>query len=247
MADKKKLPSTFFNMVMVLTCIALVSALALGFTYSSTKDAIAQVEVKRTLKALEEVLPEFNNNPNDEKYILEDEAYKDMEFFPAKKDDQSVGIAVRTYSDNGFNERIWLMVGFTTDLKINAISVLKHKETPGLGTKMKEPKFKDQFNGKDPANFKLIVSKDGGQVDAISAATISSRAFCEATQKAYTAVKENPQSTEAPKVDAPQTEEPKTETPVTDEQDAGEVKTEEQKVEQANAEKTVPTGEEGGK
>lgn len=190
MADKKKLPSTFLNMVLVLSVIALVSALALGLTYSGTKKAIAEVEVKRTLAALEKVLPEFDNNPNDEKYTMEGDAFAEMEFFPATKDGQPVGIAVRTYSDNGFSERIWLMVGFTNDKKLNNISVLKHKETPGLGTKMKEPKFKTQFEGKDPAAFKLIVKKDGGDVDAISAATISSRAFCEATQKAYDALQQ---------------------------------------------------------
>jgi electron transport complex protein RnfG len=190
MPDKKKLPSTFLNMVMVLIIISLVSALALGFTYSVTKNAIAQVEVKRTLTALEQVLPEFNNNPNDEKYTLDDSdnKYKDLEIYPAKKDGQPIGTAVKTYSDKGFNERIWLMVGFDNHNKINKISVLKHKETPGLGNKMAEPRFKDQFNGKDPANFKLKVKKDGGDVDAISAATISSRAFCDAAERAYQAL-----------------------------------------------------------
>jgi electron transport complex protein RnfG len=191
MADKKKkLPSTFLNMVLVLSVIALVSALALGFTYTSTKDAIAQVEVNRTIKALKLVLPEFDNDPNAEKYTLEDEEYAEMEFFPAKKDGKFIGTAVRTYSDNGFTERIWLMVGFTPDKKINAISVLKHKETPGLGSKMNDKKFKTQFYGKDPASFQLKVKKDGGQIDAISAATISSRAFCDATEKAFAALKE---------------------------------------------------------
>jgi electron transport complex protein RnfG len=80
------------------------------------------------------------------------------------------------------------MVGFDTDKKIINISVLKQKETPGLGTKIKEPKFKDQFKGKDPASFKMAVKKDGGEVDAISAATITSRAFCEAVNKAYQAL-----------------------------------------------------------
>lgn len=184
--EKKKLESTFPNMVLVLTVIAAISALALGFTYSATKDAIAQVEVNRTLKALGEVLPAFNNNPNDEKYMVEGD--DDLQIYPAKTDDQQVGIAVKTYSDKGFNERIWLMVGFDKDKKINNISVLKHKETPGLGTKMKEPKFKDQFNGKDPASYTLKVTKDSGDVDAISAATISSRAFCDAVQRAYDAL-----------------------------------------------------------
>lgn len=188
MANNKKLPSTFPNMVIVLTLIALVSALALGFTYSGTKKAIAMVEVKRTLKALGEVLPEFNNSPDKEKYTLAGKDYKQLEFYPAKKDGQPVGTAVKTFSDSGFNERIWLMVGFDKDNKINRIAVLKHKETPGLGTKMKKARFKNQFNGKDPVRFKLKVKKDGGDVDGISAATISSRAFCEAAQKAYDAL-----------------------------------------------------------
>lgn len=184
--EKKKLASTFPNMVLVLTIIAAISALALGFTYSATKGAIAQVEVNRTLKALNNVLPEFNNNPNDEKYMVEGD--DDLLIYPAQKDDQPVGIAVKTYSDKGFSERIWLMVGFDNEKKINNVSVLKHKETPGLGTKMKEPKFKDQFKGKDPASYTLKVTKDSGDVDAISAATISSRAFCDGVQRAYDAL-----------------------------------------------------------
>jgi electron transport complex protein RnfG len=77
------------------------------------------------------------------------------------------------------------MAGFRPDGTIINISVLEQKETPGLGTKMAEPAFKDQFNDKNPDQFKLKVKKDGGQVDAITAATISSRAFCDAIQKAY--------------------------------------------------------------
>jgi electron transport complex protein RnfG len=184
----KKLPSTFANMVIVLTSISVVSALALAFTYSATKDAIAQVGVKRTLKALQQVLPEFNNDPTGEKYTVEEPEFKDMELYPARKDDQPVGTAVQTYSDNGYGGRILLMVGFDNAAKIIAISVLKQTETPGLGNKMVAPTFKDQFKGKDPSAFKMTVRKDGGEVDAISAATISSRAFCDAVDRAYRAL-----------------------------------------------------------
>jgi electron transport complex protein RnfG len=188
MADKKKkkLPSTFANMFIVLSLISLVSALALGFTYSITKEPIEMVKVKRTLKALGNVLPAFDNSPDQEKYTLK--GFDGLEFFPATKDGQLVGTAVKTYSDKGFNERIWLMVGFDLNNKINNIDVLEQKETPGLGTKMKEPKFKNQFPGKDPASFRLKVKKDSGDVDAISAATISSRAFCDAVERAYQAL-----------------------------------------------------------
>lgn len=190
-ADKKadkKLPSTFVNMVIALTLISVVSALALAFTYSVTKDAIAQVGAKETLKALHQVLPEFNNDPIKEKYALDNPEFKDIEFYPAKKDGQLVGTAVQTYSDNGYGGRISLMVGFDNTDKITSVAILKQSETPGLGNRMVEPSFKDQFNGKDPSTFKLKVKKDGGDVDAITAATITSRAFCDAVEKAYQAI-----------------------------------------------------------
>jgi electron transport complex protein RnfG len=63
--------------------------------------------------------------------------------------------------------------------------VLEQKETPGLGTKMKGDKFLRQFRGKDPSSFNLKPKKDGGDVDALTGATITTRAFGEATQLAY--------------------------------------------------------------
>ena len=66
-------------------------------------------------------------------------------------------------------------------------SVISHAETPGLGAKMTEPAFYSQFEGKNPASFRLSVTKDGGDVDAITASTITSRAFCDAVDRAYRA------------------------------------------------------------
>jgi len=186
MTNKKKLASTFPNMIIVMTVVALTSALALSITNMGTLKARQMVEIKRTIAALKKVLPEFDNDPNGEKYSLA--GFAEMEFFPAKKNGLPVGTAIKTYSDQGFSERIWLMVGFDAANKVHRISVLKQRETPGLGTKMKEPKFKKQFTGKDPTSYKLKVKKDGGDVDAITAATISSRAFCDAVSKAYRAL-----------------------------------------------------------
>ena len=102
-------------------------------------------------------------------------------------DEELVGTAIQAGSKKGYNGLIELMVGFSPDGKIYKIDVLQQKETPGLGTKITEDKFKNQFDGQDPKSFVLKVTKDGGEVDAITAATISSRAFCEAVQKAYDA------------------------------------------------------------
>ena len=77
------------------------------------------------------------------------------------------------------------MVGFLPDGVIDSTVVTQQKETPGLGTKMADPKFNGQFAGQNPATFNLYVTKDGGQVDAITASTISSRAVCEALRRAY--------------------------------------------------------------
>ena len=83
------------------------------------------------------------------------------------------------------------MVGFHPDGTINNIAVLEQKETPGLGTKMKDEKFIRQFRDKDPATFNLKVKKDQGDVDALTGATITTRAFGEATQLAYDVFMEN--------------------------------------------------------
>jgi electron transport complex protein RnfG len=185
MSDNK-LPSTFFNMVLILTLISAVATVALAYTYQVTKEPRAQVEVKKTEAALKAILPEFDNNPVAEKYSLT--GYADMEFFPARKGDQPVGWAVKTFSDNGFDSRIWIMAGFDANKNIIDTQVLAMTETPGLGSKLSTEKFRQQFKGKSPAQFKLQVKKDGGSVDALTAATISSRAFCEALDKASLAL-----------------------------------------------------------
>ena len=95
------------------------------------------------------------------------------------------GAAVTGASEKGYSGLVKLMVGFLPDGTINNIEVLEQKETPGLGTKMKGEKFLRQFRGKDPSSFNLKVEKDGGGVDALAGATISTRAFSEATQQAY--------------------------------------------------------------
>jgi electron transport complex protein RnfG len=180
-----KTESTFKNMAVSLTLIALVSSACLGFVYELTKKPIELSILNKKLNAIKLVVPEFTNNPNDEMFRLPTGEGDSLDVYPARKDDAVVGYAVNTYTSKGFSGNISLMAGFKPDGTIINITVLDHKETPGLGTKMSDPEFKDQFMDKDPAGFELKVKKDGGPVDAITAATISSRAFCDAVQRAY--------------------------------------------------------------
>lgn len=179
----KKLESTLTNMILSLLLISAVMAAALGFVYGVTKGPIEQANKQKEIQAVREVLPAFDNDPTIDAKVIDG-----LTFYIGTKGGQNVGCAVKTFTDKGFSGRFDLMVGFIPDGSINQIVVLDQKETPGLGTKMKEAKFKDQFNSLNIASIaskELKVKKDGGSIDAITAATISSRAFCDGVQKAY--------------------------------------------------------------
>ncbi len=180
-----KTESNFKNMFLVLFVICFLASTTLGFIYQVTKAPIEQTKLNKKLYAIKQVVPAFTNDPTVDMLVLPTGEGDSLEVYPAKNNDEVVGYAVKTYTNKGFSGYIGLIVGFKPDGGIINISVLEQKETPGLGTKMAEPQFKDQFNGKDPQNFQMVVKKDGGQVDAITAATISSRAFCDAVQRAY--------------------------------------------------------------
>lgn len=184
-----KTESTFINMVVVLFIVTAVAGLALGSVYSLTKEPIAIAKQKKLNDAIKAVLPEFDSIQ--EQMVIEADGSDSLQFYIATKDGEPIGTAVNTYTMKGFSGLVKLMVGFLPDGSIHNVSVLEHKETPGLGTKMANPKFKDQFMGINPATFNLKVTKDKGDVDAITAATISSRAFCDAVQRAYTTFDQN--------------------------------------------------------
>jgi electron transport complex protein RnfG len=149
------------------------------------------------MNAIGEVVSGFNNDPGSEVHKIG--AGKDtLYFYKARQDENISGIAVETYTYLGFSGLIKLMVGFNPDGSIYSISVLEHAETPGLGDKMIKAKSMDkasglswssQFEGKNPASFNLNVRQDDGEVDAITAATITSRAFCDAVNRAYEGLK----------------------------------------------------------
>ena len=182
----KKIASSFLNMFVTLFVITLISGFSLGAVYSITKAPIAQAKLQKKIKAIKQVLPAFDNNPLSKKVKVKG-AVDSIEIYPGFQKNHLVGVAVTGASNKGFSGLVKLMVGFDTKGKIVNISVLEQKETPGLGTKMKEPKFLKQFIGKNPKQNNLKVKKDGGEIDAISGATISSRAFVESVYDAHKA------------------------------------------------------------
>ena len=180
-----KIESSFKNMLTSLTLITCLASAGLGFVYELTKAPIEQSILNKKIEAIKQVVPEFNNNPYEEMLKLPTGEGDSLDVYIAKMDSDVVGYAISTYTKDGFSGDILLMAGFDVSGSIFNITVLEHKETPGLGTKMAEPDFKDQFKNINPAEIVMKVKKDGGQIDAITSATISSRAFCDAVQRAY--------------------------------------------------------------
>lgn len=183
--SKKK--STFLNMALALIVITIVAGFSLGFVNDLTLEPKAKAKLAKKVNALKMVLPAFDNDLVSQVVRIKSEVAKDsLEVYPAFHSGKFVGAAVIGASEKGFSGLVKIMVGFKPDGSMQDIVVLEQKETPGLGTKMKEEKFLGQFRDKNPTRFDLKVAKDGGDVDALTGATISTRAFTEAAQSAYT-------------------------------------------------------------
>ena len=172
--------SSLKNMVFVLLGICLVTSATVAIVHKVTEDPIEKAKQQKTAAALKAVLPAFDNKPE-----AVDGVYK------ATLGDKVVGYAVESTSPNGFNGNVKLMVGFDAEGNIVNIDVLEQAETPGLGTLMTEPdnSLLKSFKGKKASSVKMTVNKDGGDVEALTAATISSRAYTEAVALAYEAYK----------------------------------------------------------
>ena len=177
---------SIWRLVIVLTCISLLAALALTGVYALTKGPIEQGQREKKEKALQAVLPDYEGTVRDT--VIVDADNEEIPIHLAiGKDGELCGAGIETYTKKAFAGRFDLMVGFDADGSIVNTEVLKAGETPGLGDKINKDKseFALQFNHQNPAEFQLVVKKDGGDVDAITAATISSRAYCDAVQRAY--------------------------------------------------------------
>ena len=174
----KKLESSFANMVIVLTIITVIAASCLGAMNNLTAEPIAASKKAKQEAAIKAVLPEFTS--------LEEDNVNDQKIFRAyNANSELVGIAIET-AELGFGGNITTIVGIDANGAIVDYSLLQHAETPGLGSKLVDWfKVKSDIRGADANKMPLNVSKDGGEYDAITAATISSRAFLNSINKAY--------------------------------------------------------------
>lgn len=180
-------------MFLSLLIICSSSGVILAGVNMITSEPIALSKAQALKEAIRKVTPDFDNNPLEDAYKAATFNGDTLLIYPATKDGKLVGVAVDSDTKKGFSGEIKVIVGFDPEGILINYSVLQHAETPGLGSKMEQwfrtDKNKQSVIGRSLADGELVVSKDGGDVDAITASTISSRAFLNAINRAYSAYK----------------------------------------------------------
>ncbi len=183
--------STLKNMALCLTLVCLICSAILGVAYAVTKEPVEAAQVAKTTGAIAKVLPEFSGDVTESAVQVEGVEYK---YYTTES-----GVAVISNAA-GFGGTLSVMVGICLDGTVCNTSVISHSETPGLGAKCQSDEgFLAQFRGLDPTAKKLSVTKDGGDIDAITASTITSRAYTLAVAnavKVYQTLSATPQAAE---------------------------------------------------
>ena len=209
----KKLPSTFKNMFFSLTAICLTMGLILAYLNEVTAGPIAEARAHRLQNAIRMVVPDFDNDPTAEARWVHLDTDDSLRVFPATMNGVPVGVAVHSFWQGWSGGDIQVMVGFDTEGNIFNYTVLHHTETPGLGDKMEEwfrpqernrslierifrfemPVNEEQNSSvidRNPGEGLLRLVNDGGDIDAMTAATVTARAFLNAVNKAYAAFRD---------------------------------------------------------
>jgi len=175
-----------FKDVIILVLISTVAGLCLSLVYNVTKTKIAAVKKAEIQLALKNVAPFMSDNPKELKFEYNNEK---IPIYDVVEKDVPIGAALQVTTPEGFAGNIVFLMGINAKGEITGFQILDSKETPGLGTKAADKSFWGQFIGKSLSGFTYKVTKDGGDVDAITASTITSRAVTHAMEKGLKAYK----------------------------------------------------------
>jgi electron transport complex protein RnfG len=189
----KKLKSSFKNMTVVLTLVAVVTGALLAYVNNVTAKPIKDIQVKQLNDGIKNVIgvPDLTVKKDFDTVTrtYEGKQYTFVIYHTVDKAQKPLGVAVES-TTNGFGGPLRVLVGFDNAGVIKGYTILESTETPGLGVRAAtwfQKGGKGNIIGKNPSK-PLAVSKDGGDVDAITASTITSRAFLKAINQAYMAV-----------------------------------------------------------
>ena len=189
-----------FQLIAALTGICLVSGVLLAFVHGATAARIEETARRRTEAAVEAVLPQHDRIQDPVEIVHAGQVFL---FRSAWSGSEWAGVAVETTTSAGYGGAIRLMLGIAADGTTSGLSILAHKETPGLGAKITDASFRALFVGRPVATTRWRVRKDGGEIDELTAATVSSRAVSDAVAAAIQAFDRNQAEIRAPKEQEP--------------------------------------------
>jgi electron transport complex protein RnfG len=199
------------KMILTVVTVCIASAALLGFVYSRTKEPIARSRQQELVRALGYILPEHDNQPAETQRSLPSQGFKCRRYaYTGTQDGRTTGRALQTCTTQGFGPIINLLVGVSEEGAVTGVYILSHQETPGLGAKITEEQqrfpewrrecktggcpgnrpFLKQFANRRADTFTFRVKRDGGDVAAITASTISSRAVSQAVLQAVEVLSE---------------------------------------------------------
>ena len=184
-----------FRLTVVLTVICSLAATALALVYTITKDPIAYQQRLKKLNAIKAVQPDYDNEPDQDFIDLKTDEQAEGDrgltrFYITRKGGATTGVVFMT-SAVGYGGLIDLMVGLNPEGTITGIQVLRHTETPGLGAKITQDTFLQQFTERNLQNTNWSLKKEGGDIDQISGATISPQAVVKALNQGLTFFSDN--------------------------------------------------------
>jgi electron transport complex protein RnfG len=188
------------RMIVVLTLISAVSSLGLAafnnhaqpIIKSNEKTAMISRQLSKVMSDSNKPDPcvkakaGFDNDPSKETLCVDN-----TEVYRCRKGEAIMGYAMKTIGDQAYSGTITCLVGLSPDGKVLGVEIVKHAETPGLGSEIGNCVWRRQFVGKGPGDMTWKVKKDGGDVDAISGATISSRSVLSCIGSAQALLEKN--------------------------------------------------------
>ena len=164
-----------FKITLNLVIIYVIGGLILALVYAKASPVIFRNNEKAKQQALKELMPDADSITKAGDWSPHE---KHAEYFIAKKGEGTIGYVVQSFG-KGYSSYIDTLVAVDNDFKVRKINILHHAETPGLGDEIELNYFKDRLSGKDIAHLKVLKTETTEYVEAISGATISSRAVTE--------------------------------------------------------------------
>jgi len=164
-----------FKITLNLVVIYLVGGFILAFVYANASPKIFKNTEENEKKALKQLMPDADLNSKLGDWSIHD---KHAKYFISKKGGDTIGYIIQSFG-KGYSSYINTFIAVDKDFKVQKINILSHAETPGLGDEIEADAFKDQFKGKTVEHLKVIKGETKDDIQAISGATISSRAVTE--------------------------------------------------------------------